>query len=721
MHPSYIDSASRAPDPMADAISYPTSAHYIPPYYPPQLATGNAHLLAPPPRTEPQRRRPKYTRSKTGCMTCRVKKIKCDETKPNCIRCVHGQRECTWPEGVPQRKKNKKVETVDGRPSTAGSSGISDASTPPTRDNTPPKRERPELGLPPLLSKRHSEPFMHAPPHIPSTAETSYRPGPSMFPMGSGQQNYSSISNHPASNTLPIIPELTLTYHNIPPMDHRFTNNTNNNTHPYMPSLTALPMISRPSHGSSSYRPYDQTQSHTMGHWHQSSIPSHVDSIDTYPSTHLHTFISRLDVRNAFISLHKLDAMSSQSHEAATSDDVVASQPLGNSYSPPSANALPYTATIPNPWSHEAPTYRFGVAEERGPRRTMEDAHSYSVNYAGVHGQGFFAIFDGHAGKEAAEWCGRNFHEYMLQTIQANPNKSIPDIYNMTFHDVDRNLSKMTEESDGKIHSGCTAVAAFLRIEDAEGGQSFYTPSAESSSTTPPNPHVDSNPEEMDSPHDEGSGTSNGAKKESKLKKAIQRLSQASRSPSSTPRSQSPMKTTEIDNLSPPQLPPPGQSLRRVLYVANAGDARGVLCRSGRAVRLTYDHKGTDRQEAKRIMDSGGFVMSGRVNGVLAVTRSLGDSSMKDFVVGSPYTTETEMTEEDEFLILACDGIWDVMEDQAAVDFVRRTHNPQDASTALLKEALKRYTNDNITVMVIRLKDPPLSVDTPAASNVQNQ
>jgi protein phosphatase PTC1 len=43
--------------------------------------------------------------------------------------------------------------------------------------------------------------------------------------------------------------------------------------------------------------------------------------------------------------------------------------------------------------------------------------------------------------------------------------------------------------------------------------------------------------------------------------------------------------------------------------------------------------------------------------GVLAVTRSLGDSSMKEFVVGSPYTTETELGEEDEFLIIACDGV----------------------------------------------------------------
>lgn len=79
--------------------------------------------------------------------------------------------------------------------------------------------------------------------------------------------------------------------------------------------------------------------------------------------------------------------------------------------------------------------------------------------------------------------------------------------------------------------------------------------------------------------------------------------------------------------------------------------------RGGKAVRLTYDHKGSDVQEAKRITDAGGFVMNARVNGVLAVTRSLGDSAMKEFVVGSPYTTETVLGNEDSFLIVACDGV----------------------------------------------------------------
>merc|ERR1712071_204467 len=142
--------------------------------------------------------------------------------------------------------------------------------------------------------------------------------------------------------------------------------------------------------------------------------------------------------------------------------------------------------------------------------------------------------------------------------------------------------------------------------------------------------------------------------------------------------------------------PKSSKSLRRVLYTANVGDARAVLCRGGKAVRLTYDHKGSDAHEAKRITDAGGFVMNNRVNGVLAVTRSLGDSSMKEFVVGAPYTTETALDSDDEFLIVACDGLWDVTDDQNAVDLIRKVTDAQEASRVLLEYAIGNYSTDNL-------------------------
>jgi len=268
----------------------------------------------------------------------------------------------------------------------------------------------------------------------------------------------------------------------------------------------------------------------------------------------------------------------------------------------------------------------------------MEDAHSFVYDYAGVRGQGFFAVFDGHAGKDAAEWCGFHFHDTFLTALRESDLPSIPDTLNHTFHEVDRALSQRAEESEGKLHSGCTAVTAFLRLEDAKGGQSFL---------------------------------SGGA--------ASQGVYEAK----------------------------PSDQLRRVLYCANAGDARAVLCRGGKAVRLTYDHQGSDKQEAKRVTDAGGFMMSGRVNGVLAVTRSLGDSSMKEFVVGSPYTTETELCEEDEFMIIACDGLWDVASDQTAIRKVRSMESSQEASQFLVDYALRKGSQDNVTVLVVRLSPVP--------------
>ncbi|KAG9285919.1 hypothetical protein G9A89_013344 [Geosiphon pyriformis] len=292
------------------------------------------------------------------------------------------------------------------------------------------------------------------------------------------------------------------------------------------------------------------------------------------------------------------------------------------------------------------PYFQIGISEDKNKRcrRTMEDAHSFFEDFGGVEGQGFFAIFDGHAGKQAAEWCGEHFHETFQQVLQQYPGLTVPEVFAKAFHEADKEL----KQNAGK-HSGCTAITAFLRTEEVKDGEVI-----------------------------------NGKENDVRL------------------------GTAEIKKKS-----------KRVLYTANVGDARAVLCHDGKAIRLSYDHKGSDAQEAKRIVDAGGFVMNNRVNadilkimetypkmvekGVLAVTRSLGDSSMKEFIVGSPYTTETIITEKDPFLILACDGLWDVCEDQDAVDLIKDTIDPQRASEELLQHALKNFSTDNLSVMVVRL------------------
>lgn len=146
---------------------------------------------------------------------------------------------------------------------------------------------------------------------------------------------------------------------------------------------------------------------------------------------------------------------------------------------------------------------------------------------------------------------------------------------------------------------------------------------------------------------------------------------------------------------------------RRMLYTANVGDSRIVLMRDNTALRLTYDHKASDPMECKRVESIGGLVIKNRVNGMLAVTRSIGDKFFDTLVVSNPFTTKIELTSKDEFMIIACDGLWDVMEDQEACDFIIQNDlasDPQTASELLIEHALKLGSADNITVMVISFK-----------------
>jgi serine/threonine protein phosphatase PrpC len=108
------------------------------------------------------------------------------------------------------------------------------------------------------------------------------------------------------------------------------------------------------------------------------------------------------------------------------------------------------------------------------------------------------------------------------------------------------------------------------------------------------------------------------------------------------------------------------------IYCANAGDARAVLCEKGKALDLSKDHKPDLPQERKRIVTAGHFVEDGRVDGVIAISRALGDWEYKNTklaadkmaVSGYPDITKTAITANTEFVICACDGIWDCMTSQ---------------------------------------------------------
>mmetsp|Transcript_44832 Transcript_44832/g.130587 ORF Transcript_44832/g.130587 Transcript_44832/m.130587 type:complete len:281 (+) Transcript_44832:177-1019(+) len=267
-----------------------------------------------------------------------------------------------------------------------------------------------------------------------------------------------------------------------------------------------------------------------------------------------------------------------------------------------------------------------GWAEDIGRRQCMEDGFVFVDQFGGGRASAFFAVYDGHGGRQVVDFVTRELHESVLREMRRT--SSVPDALLQAFQSTDEEIVRR-----GIMASGCTACACVL-VQEAHA---------------------------------------------------------------------------------------------RVIYTAHLGDSRAVMSRGGSATRLTSmtDHKATDPLEGKRVIEAGGQIINDRVNGMLAMTRALGDHLLKmpvlpnDVVSNVPDITSTDLTAQDSFVILACDGLWDVMNDQQAVELVAdslrelapfaRTLEAEGRSLAeilarmLVEEGLARGSNDNISVVVIFL------------------
>ncbi|KAG8508259.1 Integrin-linked kinase-associated serine/threonine phosphatase 2C, partial [Galemys pyrenaicus] len=163
-----------------------------------------------------------------------------------------------------------------------------------------------------------------------------------------------------------------------------------------------------------------------------------------------------------------------------------------------------------------------------------------------------------------------------------------------------------------------------------------------------------------------------------------------------------------------------------VLYIANLGDSRAVLCRYNEdsqkhtALSLSREHNPTQYEERMRIQRAGGNVRDGRVLGVLEVSRSIGDGQYKRCGVTSvPDIRRCQLTPNDRFILLACDGLFKVFTPEEAVTFIlscledekiqSREGKPavdaryEAACNRLASKAVQRGSADNVTVMLVRV------------------
>jgi len=316
--------------------------------------------------------------------------------------------------------------------------------------------------------------------------------------------------------------------------------------------------------------------------------------------------------------------------------------------------------------------FDYGLSEEMGYRQSMEDACTIvqHLNIAplclpDLAPQSFFGVFDGHGGVSASH--------YLAQHLHVNVAHGLLDANNDIFKILDSTAPNSIYDSPAAIQALDTTITRSLKASFLKTDQDFIT-------------------------------TSNNPQHGSTATSAL--------------------------------------VLGKRLYCANVGDSRTMICRNFQPILLSQDHKPNREDESKRIRDAGGFVINSRVMGELAVSRAFGDVDFKrgiqsiieqeggslpsneatgnngndidpsswdkPLIIAEPDVQAITITEQDQFLLLACDGLFDVYNPEEIVNFVKASmekhHDTQRCCQHLTHDAIKkRNSRDNVSVILIIL------------------
>lgn len=256
----------------------------------------------------------------------------------------------------------------------------------------------------------------------------------------------------------------------------------------------------------------------------------------------------------------------------------------------------------------------FALSSKRGKRRfSCEDAYQAAPGLDGDPTRGIFSVFDGHGGREAADYAADNLHDNILREI------------NRVESSLD--LDEFTEQVKAAMIEGFLATdQEFLSLGDLQGGATATT---------------------------------------AYLSKGR-------------------------------------------IWVANVGDCRAVICQGGEAVALTHDHRPDCAKEREAVERRGGEIVRERVQGVLGVSRALGDRELKSYITAEPSVFCGPVSESSEFLILGTDGLWDHVDNQEAVELVRLALDEKRgihaACRGLVELARANRSRDDISVLVVELR-----------------
>ncbi|UYV75199.1 hypothetical protein LAZ67_12002863 [Cordylochernes scorpioides] len=337
-----------------------------------------------------------------------------------------------------------------------------------------------------------------------------------------------------------------------------------------------------------------------------------------------------------------------------------------------------------------AEKFAAGVCSMQGWRVAQEDAHT-CISSIDQQGTSLFAVYDGHGGGEVARYCS----QHLPGVLQAHPafHSDPESALSSSLLQLDQSLKESpaqeelwnlvsdedSEDSDEDI----------LFIEDVEASVSNH----ETSLAIMEGDLIEMLSEELDENYDDG-------------------LEEGE---------------DEVEEIKDPGFTSGTTALvclfrDNFLYVANVGDSRGILVRKNTWIPLTKDHKPYDEKELCRIEQAGGWVSrDGRVLGDLNLSRTLGDHRYKtnsalapeDQVISAKPDIQVTSVTKGDILILACDGIWEVLKEQEVVDFVRRRLRMKVPLHKICEQLLNRCLAteqdaligvDNMTCLMVKFK-----------------
>ena len=147
-----------------------------------------------------------------------------------------------------------------------------------------------------------------------------------------------------------------------------------------------------------------------------------------------------------------------------------------------------------------------------------------------------------------------------------------------------------------------------------------------------------------------------------------------------------------------------------MVYTANVGDSRVSLISPTHIIRLSYDHRMSDKKEKERILESGVDIEKNRIGGELMLTRIFGDYELKDKkikngLICEPFLSKIKIDLNiiEQFLILASDGIWDLVSEKEIQQMISQNNNSENLCARIIKKAIDKESWDNMSVFVIRL------------------